>query len=357
MVTRNLILLFDGTCNKAQSGGDDNETNVEKLYRLLPKSYRRNVHYEEGVGVKSKEEISGGAFGAGIDERILGAYRFLQSRYADPDVENRLFIFGFSRGAYTARSLSGLVTSCGLLDLSKLKNDDKIWHRVEAAEDAYRRKLSRRQWAKDWAFHGKGPKFKMTIDLVGVWDTVGALGIPDDMALLEELASDPTRHHFHDTDLGDTVIHARHAVAIDERRLDFSPTLWTNLDGRPPETTAKQIWFTGVHGDIGGGYFLRGLGDITLEWMLTEASEQGLEFRNGAQQQLKPDPQGILHDSVTGVFAKRPTGPRSVPNLADRGTHNNKIKRCHFASAYFLFSLFTLTFQNLYKLLRLAGLT
>jgi hypothetical protein len=130
--------------------------------------------------------------------------------------------------------------------------------------------------------------------------------------------------------LGDKIPHTRHAVAIDERRLDFTPTLWDNLDERPAGTTAKQLWFAGVHADVGGGHFHRGLGDVTLKWMFDEAAQQGLGLRAGSVDVLEPDPRGLLHNSMQGIFARRPSRPRSVPNVADSGLTNTLVSaRAH----------------------------
>ena len=267
MTTRNLILLFDGTWNKAGTDGDNSETNVVKLYRLLPNSYMENVHYEEGVGIKSEEEILGAAFGSGIDERILGAYRFLQRRYAEKDFDNRLFIFGFSRGAYTARTFAQLLYYCGVPTSEQHAHAawDCYYHQNEEA--AGRLKQS-----------GDFPD--ANIEMLGVWDTVKS-------------TLDPDRK---DTTLYPNVKAAYHAMAMNERRRNF-PVLRFDEDER-----ITQVWFTGVHCDIGGGYPETELSDITLAWMVDAARQHGMEFITDAMDYLDPDPTGMIHESYTGFW-------------------------------------------------------
>jgi hypothetical protein len=158
-----------------------------------------------------------------------------------------------------------------------------------------------------------------------VWDTVGALGIPDDLALLNLL---DRRHDytFHDTTLSASILTARHAVAMDERRASFQPTLWTKIKGRD----VKQLWFPGVHSDVGGGYVETGLSDGALEWMIEEAQGKASEENDGTDDgdagprlafdgdlvdQIEPCHRGILHDSFNGLFSLLPSMPRSVPCL------------------------------------------
>jgi uncharacterized protein (DUF2235 family) len=269
MTARKLVLLFDGTWNKAEDGGDDNQTNVEKLYRLLPDSYVDNVHYEECVGVKSEEEILGGVFGAGIDERILGAYRFLQSRCAERDFENRLFIFGFSRGAYTARTFAQLLYYCGVPTPNgkPQKAWDCYYHQDRDAAEQLKK---------------SGKFFDVNIDMMGVWDTVKS-------------TLDRDRE---DTTLYPNVKAACHAMAIDEKRRNFL-VLHFNEDER-----IRQVWFAGVHSDIGGGYPSEEsqLSDITLAWMVEAARQHGLELISDFMDYLDPNPTGMLHKSYKGEW-------------------------------------------------------
>jgi hypothetical protein len=263
--------------------------------------------------------VSGGT-GRGLDRNIMSAYRELCEHYSPDDA---IFLFGFSRGAYTVRSLAGLVTRCGVLDSSGLTEHD-LWQRIERVfERGYRRKSERRD---DW--DGLGWRFRDTagkrpgIRFLGVWDTVGSLGIPDDMAFLN-LVDNLHDYTFHDTTLSDSVATARHAVAMDEMRATFQPTLWTS-----PHPDARQVWFPGVHSDVGGGYRETGLSDGALQWMLNEAERCGLAFSEAMRRQIKPDYLDVLHDSCCGVFSVLATQPRSVPSLNDEALlHPSAVKR------------------------------
>lgn len=257
----------------------------------------------------------------GLEDDIKSAYKFLAETYTEGD---RIFLIGFSRGAYAARSLAGMLGRIGLFDLSNPSLSDKEkWAAVHAALIRYQAAkagddigfLQRALWLKIPKNASGGVFQYVDVHFLGVWDTVGSLGIPDDLGVMTALVGDPRKHAFHDTELGDNVKHARHAVAIDERRKDFTPTLWTNAE---PERV-KQLWFPGVHADVGGGYADHDLGDLTLRWMMQEAQAQGIAFREGAFERLTDNPQGVLHDSVSGVFKYRRTRPRSVPSFIRKG--------------------------------------
>ncbi len=318
----NLIVCSDGTWNTPDDmeSGVPAPTNVVKIYNAVAGTDKDGVeqkkYYHPGVGTEGGwwNKLVGGGAGEGLDRNIKSGYHWLAETYRPGD---KTFLFGFSRGAYTARSLGGLIISCGLLDLSDPKlSTAEGWRRVDLAFACYRNKALSSEF-NQLSFHNRpnasvSPAKSTKIHFIGVWDTVGALGIPDDMALLN-LIDDPKKHSFHDTELSDSVQNARHAVAIDEHRQTFTPTLWTKAEARPD---VKQVWFPGVHSDVGGGYGRVGLSDGALKWMMDEASPLGLRFRDGAKDQLRPDCHGILHDSLTGVFKALKACPRNVPNLA-----------------------------------------
>jgi len=313
---RNLVVCCDGTWNTPdqEKGGVPVPTNVVRLFNALADrddaGNEQVKYYHPGVGTDGTwwQKLSGGSLGVGLDQHVMSGYRWLGGQYQPGD---RTFLVGFSRGAFTARSLGGMITRCGLLDLTGLPDAD-AWARVKTAyENGYRQRLE--QWAGTWAFHhGDAPGGHVGVYFVGVWDTVGALGIPDDMAILN-LLDDRSRYVFHDTILSDKVRHARHAVALDERRASFTPTLWTGVESHPD---VKQVWFPGVHCDVGGGYPEKGLSDGALTWMLEEAAALGLAVRAEMKTQLTPDPQDVLHDSQTGAFKLLRTQPRSAPLVA-----------------------------------------
>ena len=143
---------------------------------------------------------------------------------------------------------------------------------------------------------------------------MGALGIPDDKALLD-LLDNPSRYQFHDTALSDRIKYARHAVAIDEKRGSFTPTLW-NTDKVRDAHHLKQLWFPGVHADVGGGYKEHGLSDGALRWMTQESQRAGLIYQQNIIDQIKPNACDVLHDSYTGVMKALVTAPRTIPALA-----------------------------------------
>ncbi|MCX7513399.1 DUF2235 domain-containing protein [Frateuria sp. STR12] len=313
-----LIVCCDGTWNTLEhtDQGLPAPTNVAKVYNAAVKDGQQLAYYHPGVGTNGGwlDRMVGGGTGAGLERNIMSAYQWLATHYHDGD---RIFLFGFSRGAYTVRSLGGLLAHSGLLDLSDATLvPAETWSRVEAVFEAYRSGQPFAN-AKGYAFHGVAPgkptAGTISVHFMGVWDTVGALGIPLELSVLRFIG-DPHRYQFHDTKISPMIAHARHAVAMDERRADFMPTLWTNI--RRPERV-HQVWFPGVHGDVGGGYAQAGLSDIALEWMLDEAATCGLRLREGTRAQLRPDPQGVLHDSRQGLFKLGRNQPRAVPCVAD----------------------------------------
>ena len=320
---RNLIVCCDGTWNTPdqEHDGVPVPTNVVRFYNAVPEGQvtftDRTVgaqlkYYHSGVGAEGNwwEKLVGGGVGIGLGKNVLSAYRWLGANY---QADDRIFLLGFSRGAFTARSLGGMISTCGLLNLQGLSDKD-VWSRVSTAYDkGYRKKEkfpSQADWAGDWAFNGTGTADKkVRVRFVGVWDTVGALGIPNDLAILN-LVDQPNKYSFHDTSLSPLVDSARHAVAMDEKRASFTPTLWTGI---PAGRDVKQVWFPGVHSDVGGGYPEIGLSNGALLWMMQEAEGQGLVLNEVMRGQIKADPRDVLHDSCTGLFSMLPTQPRSVP--------------------------------------------
>ncbi len=276
---KNIVICSDGTWNKRENGSEKN-TNVARFYDALAEGNAEQIKfYDAGIGTGMWKYV-GGATGLGISQDIKDCYAYLVDHYAEGDT---IFLFGFSRGAYTVRSLGGLIYRCGILRKSS-KN------RVDEAYDSYREKnLEAQQNIKNTA------SVPANVHLIGVWDTVGALGIP--VNWLNNL--NPFLHKFHDTKLNPSVKFAYHAIAIDESRKNFSPTLWE--DGAADGQTIEQVWFAGSHSDIGGGYPERDLSDIALQWMINKARKQGLQFKPGYENSIKPDPYGYLHNAREGI--------------------------------------------------------
>ena len=241
---KRLVLCCDGTWNRADqaSDGEPCPTNVVKLaYRVAkrdPDNVPQIVYYDHGVGTGNPlDRLVGGAFGTGLEENIHDAYRFLIANYEEGD---QIFLFGFSRGAFTARSLGGMIRNCGILKRASVGE-------YTAAIDLYRNRGQHPTADPSARFrdrHSVCGDAPVKIRVIGVWDTVGALGIP--IRALGRLTRG--RYEFHDTELSGSVENGFHALAIDERRGPFAPTLWSE---KPKGHRVEQVWFAGVHGDVG----------------------------------------------------------------------------------------------------------
>ncbi|MES2659480.1 MAG: DUF2235 domain-containing protein [Verrucomicrobiota bacterium] len=266
---KNLVLCADGTWNRdetvVEESGKRTSTNVSKLAVSVAakdsEGESQLVFYMQGVGSKDSEMISGGAFGWGLSRNVLLGYQFLCRNYQPGD---RIFLFGFSRGAYTVRSLAGLICNSGItrdpahslqaMEIYREKSDS-------AKSFSIRSRLFRTQFSHSANIH-----------FLGVWDTVGAMGLP---FLRHRIAKSlGWEWDFHSTDFRQKVLHAYHAVSINERRSKFQPVLKDELD----RENVVEKWFYGVHSDIGGGYVETGLSNITLEWMIEQANKNGLAF-------------------------------------------------------------------------------
>lgn len=291
-MARRLVVCADGTWNTADqvSGGTRTPTNVVKLARALrpvaSDGTSQIVFYHDGVGTHPGiERFIGGAFGAGIDRNICDCYRFLIQNFAPGD---EIYLFGFSRGAYTVRSLAGLIRNCGLL----LPDHDE---RIPDAYALYRDRSSASAPAMPQAQAFRAAfAHEVRIKCIGVWDTVGALGIPlEGLNLFRS-----TRYLFHDVTLSSWVDNAFQALAIDERRGPFLPCVWEQQPGASQRL--EQVWFAGVHSNVGGGYPDAGLADVAFDWLRERAEQCGLEFDAGyLARAIRPAFDGILRDSRT----------------------------------------------------------
>ncbi|MBN9521926.1 DUF2235 domain-containing protein [bacterium] len=265
---KRIVLCFDGTWNTPADDAipEDQrvETNVRRFFRSVdpvgPDGAEQDVWYNEGVGTGRLNRLTGGAFGAGLDAHVVDGYRHLVDTYEDGD---EVYVLGFSRGAYTARSLVGMIRNCGLVRprFAALQ--------VPAAYGIYRTRQDGPDSAVARAFRATFGR-DIRVRFLGVWDTVGALGIPG--PFLERV--DAALYEFHDTRLGSGVDRAYHAVALDEHRADYAATLWD--PDAPPGQVLEQRWFPGAHADVGGGYPGRRLSDLALRWMQDKAVEAGL---------------------------------------------------------------------------------
>jgi uncharacterized protein (DUF2235 family) len=287
--SKKLVVFFDGTWNRADQTNDDGKpcpTNVAKLFQAtLPGQAGDRlqiIHYVQGVGTRRLERITGGGFGFGISDNIKDGYRFLVSNYKSGD---DIYIFGFSRGAFSARSLAGMIRNVGILRREK-------FFLVNKAYDKYRNRS--KGWQPDGAdavrFKRENTCGNETIRFLGVFDTVGALGAPFGI-VLTWIIDKLFRSTFHDTQLSSIVKSAYHALAIDEHRLPFRPTQMKPNKNHNP-SNFEEKWFPGVHSNVGGGYATTGLSDVSLEWMAAKAMEHGLELdlQRIADPPFCPDP-------------------------------------------------------------------
>jgi uncharacterized protein (DUF2235 family) len=265
---KRIVMCFDGTWN---TPADENlpeeqqvETNVRRFYESVHETGADGIEqkkwYDEGVGTHWFDRFAGGATGAGLDLNIIEGYRVLAETYEDGD---EVYVLGFSRGAYTARSLVGMIRNCGLIKKRHLGIRTAmaygIYRTRDDGVDSRTARLFRFAFSRE-----------IKIKFVGVWDTVGALGVP-----LEFLSRfNMQLYEFHDTGLSGVVENAFQAIAVDENRRDYDVCLWTPAS--KPDQTIEQRWFIGAHCDVGGGYPDRRLSDISLRWMQDRASELGL---------------------------------------------------------------------------------
>jgi uncharacterized protein (DUF2235 family) len=307
---KRLIVCCDGTWNTADQAEDGHPcpTNVTKIaLSMAPEDSaggRQCVYYHSGVGTSRWERLRGGAFGVGLSRNVFDAYRFLIDNYEPGD---ELYFFGFSRGAFTARSIAGLVRNCGLL---RRENAD----RINEAWALYRSSSEKPSGVASILFRA-GYSHDPRIHFIGVWDTVGALGIPIPgprwlKPIVKRLNH---RWEFHDTKLSTRVEGAFHALAVDEQRAAFEPALWHRKPGAEGQEL-KQVWFTGAHCDVGGGYTDTSLSDIALLWMVDRAREYGLEFLPGA---FSPDGPGKMTPGESADFKVVPD-PMARPHRSWR---------------------------------------
>ena len=312
-----LAVCFDGTWNDADN--QSTETNVFRIARAIrPFSDMdgtvQSVLYLRGVGTSGlgAEVVVEGAVGLGVDEIVRSAYMFLAQNYVPGD---EIFLFGFSRGAFTARSLTGLLGACGLLERERLGDLAAAW--------AYYR-TPKPHSAKEFIKQtGTSSRSDVRVDILGLSNNKNALGVPG--TLFSTVNRD--RYGFHDTGPSPVMRSGCHALAIDEQRSEFVPTLWTGVC--PEGTTIEQVWFAGVHSDVGGGYRTRELADIPLVWMARKAEAAGLCLDWDclpAPALLRPG--APMHDSSTGAFFKDKLTP-TLRRVCERDVHVSFYERLY----------------------------
>ena len=328
-MAKNIILCSDGTGNTAVKGRG---TNVFKLFegvdlnghRIDPHRDAQLAFYDDGVGTESNAVLRalGGAAGIGLSRNVRQLYKEL-SRVYDPG--DRIFLFGFSRGAFTVRTLAGLIGTCGVLQAEHpdIVDATRLDAAIEQAYSAYRsrysavfsrayRRLRNRPAAQQALddFHACWPVHRpVRIRFIGVWDTVDAVGMP--FALSQIINEWVVRYKFPTQTLGEHVEAACHALAIDDARLSFEPVLWKAADG---DTRIEQVWFAGAHANVGGGYPKQGMSLVALDWMLSKASEAGLRLQPFDMELFRghASVDDMLYDSRAGLAAFYRWAPRDV---------------------------------------------
>ena len=327
-MSRNLVVCTDGTWNRPdhRDRGRVVPSNVVKVARALsgktPNGIEQCVYYDTGVGTAGwLDHWKGGIFGIGLLENVKQAYSAIGSSFR---IEDKLFLFGFSRGAYTTRSLAGLIGLCGIPD----PNKGEVSATVDSAIQIYRarpdtERSDRANKHVEQFSHTTDGQVVRDIHFIGVWDTVGALGVP--LKHLQFIGAH--RHAFHDVSLGDHVAYAYHALAIDERRKPFRPSLWSAANVRDGQTV-QQVWFPGVHSNVGGGYVDTGLSDRALLWMCSNAKNAGLGFHSEyMKRRIDPNLYGELRNSMKWYYWLLCPYPRPIGGSNAAGRSNPLVRK------------------------------
>lgn len=333
---KRLVVCCDGTWQDLEKGYPTNVVKITQAIKHLDDNgIPQIIYYDEGIGSESNispdedltflgtghrtqllEGIKGGGLGKGIDKNIRDAYRFLALNYAPGD---DIFLFGFSRGAYTVRSLGGMLYYCGLVKRPYLR-------KIPEAYQLYREQLRPQdpkiaQFRQDYCHSHPEHNDRVPIKLLGCWDSVGSLGLPDVISGLPiDKFINRDHYKFHDTTLSPIIENALHAVAIDENRKTFSVTLME----KSPEAKSqflKQVWFPGDHGCVGGGTQAQSkLADSALEWMMEAVDAIGLDLKFAPdqipeQEKIAPQPDYDYSTEPKAKIMSKLTGGRLTGNL------------------------------------------
>ena len=300
-MSKNIIICYDGTGNEYGK----NNTNVVKTFENIVRNEGQVAFYDQGVGTfsclglnlgKKIGILLGKGFGVGLQQNINNGYEYLMNRFEPKD---KVFIFGFSRGAFTARALAGMLYHFGVLQ----KGSKNLIPYVSKMYN--KRKFDVSDKFKETFSHVCKPHF------VGVWDTVASLGyIPGKT--------------FYDQTLNPDVKNAYHAISIDEKRKKFPVSLWDE-NKKHEQQTIEQVWFSGTHSDIGGFNEKCGLSDITFAWMMDKACKSGMKLKENWKDRLKQDYTDILHNSRTRFWKLWKKVDRDIP--ADAKIHKSVFER------------------------------
>jgi uncharacterized protein (DUF2235 family) len=360
MANKRIILLSDGTGNSA---GKVWRTNVWRVFESLDLTSSQQIaFYDDGVGTSSFKPLAilGGAFGFGLKRNVLDIYKFACRNYrshldylaleaAAAKAESRpeqygpwqsddIFAFGFSRGAFTIRVVNGLICEQGLVSY---RTEEELAQKVAAAYRAHRAQCFKTRFQVEWVFrklrnlfvsakHDKNERPVDHVAFLGLWDTVAAYGLP-----VDEMTRGISRYlwplELPDRQLNPLVRKACHALSLDDERTTFHPLLWDES----PETNPNritQVWFAGVHSNVGGGYPDDSLAHVSLTWMLSEARRRGLTLKEAPEAdpdafrraRSTQDKDGRIYDSRNGLGGYYRYGPRSVAALSDTRYSDDK---------------------------------
>lgn len=342
---KNIVLLLDGTSNQISQ----DRTNVLRLYQTMKKDENQLVYYDPGVGTFGGDgswfrtaskagEIWGLATGMGLDRNVKQAYRFLVENYSsgqrsvggERGERDRIMIFGFSRGAYTARVLAGFIHAVGIMKVHNLNLLDYAYRAYKGVDE--RNDHEANSFKEVRLFERALDTDRPPIRLLGLFDTVASV--------IESGRWGPRLKSHAFTCRNKSVESVLHAVAIDERRTMFQPQLWEpgqefwgnpfNCNAARPQDL-KEVWFAGGHGDVGGGYpeDQSALAKVPLAWMIREAAKRGVLFRTqsvnaiahgkgGKGDQIAPDPFADSHETLTFGWKPIEIIPRRKPPLSKR---------------------------------------
>jgi uncharacterized protein (DUF2235 family) len=363
-MSKNIVVLSDGTGNSAAKPF---KTNVWRTYQALdqappaaPDVPEQVVFYDNGVGTESFKPLAllGGALGIGVWKNVRDLYTFVCRNWQPGEPDDQIYALGFSRGAFTVRLLMAMIAKCGIVK-PRAATEAKLLEAVQTAYEAYRRdflvRASEERWMIYHWFLSRPPykpgeevpfidledadivQHRAKIAFVGVWDTVDAYGMPvDELKTAIDLWVWPMS--FADRQLSPRIRVARHALSLDDERPTFRPVLWNefvedrdNPKKKVPleDTRIQQVWFPGVHANVGGGYADDGLAYVSLEWMMKEAEASGLRFLPGPREEVREraNPHGEQYNARSGVAGYYRYGPRRVKELCNDSRHGVEVVR------------------------------
>ena len=340
---KNIIICSDGTGN---SSIKDRGTNVFKIYEALDLHHPTTIQiaiYDDGVGTETFRpfQLLGGAFGFGLWRNIRQLYTGLVQVYEPGD---RIYLFGFSRGAFTVRQLAGLILKMGIIAKGRYTSTSELNRLVRQAQREYWQdnrawlewlimkvfswftpcegvEKFRNQYATKVPDRNSVNQYQADIRFIGVWDTVSAVGFPV-LYVADMFNTAVYRFKFPDYKLGKAVSAAAHALSIDDQRATFHPLLWDECDEVRDKPRIEQTWFAGVHANVGGGYPKQGVSLVALDWMMRKAEaagarldgEAGIKFleKDKAFYREHMNVNDKVYDSRSGLSAYYRYKPRDI---------------------------------------------